>query len=103
MRHRFQRRQAKSFVERRKEEDVCDVVENPQYLDGHEAEKADVIAYAAANDGAPQIGMAGKIIPNDDQLQIGELVLLLQFSPERRKGFDDAHEILVRTDSSRIQ
>ena len=59
MRHRFQRRQAKSFVERRKEEDVCDVVENPQNLDGHEAEKADVIVDAAANDGAPQIGMPG--------------------------------------------
>jgi hypothetical protein len=47
--------------------------------------------------------MARQIVSDDNKPQVLELVLLIEFAAQCRKRFDDAHQVLVRTDTSRIQ
>src|SRR2546425_857979 len=47
--------------------------------------------------------MAGKVVSNDDQLQIAELVFFVKFGLQCRKSLNDAHQILMWTDPPRIE
>src|SRR5277367_4311175 len=47
--------------------------------------------------------MLREFVADNNQLEIGKLVLLFQFRLQRGKGLDNAHQILVRTDAARIK
>ena len=70
MHHRFQRRQPKALVQRRKDEHFRFVIENPQHFDRDESQKAHIILHAAPHHGSTQVGIAGKIVSDNDQLEI---------------------------------
>ena len=101
--HGFQRRQAKTFVERRENEDLGGIVKNPQHFDGDETEEAHIILHSAADHGAAQVGMLGKLVADDDQLQVGNFSCFLQFRFQGGKSFDDPNQVLGRTDAARIK
>src|SRR5271166_4692438 len=103
MRHGFQRRQTESFIQRRKHEDLCLVVEDAQYLDGHKAEKADIVLHSALHHRTPQVGMFGNLIPDNDQLQVLELLFFGQLSLQSSKRLDDAHNVLVWADAACVE
>src|SRR5208337_5685816 len=77
MGHGFEWRQSKSLVERWKDKNPGDIIKNAQHFDGDESEETHVVLHAAAHHGAAQAGMARKIVPDDDELQIRELLFLL--------------------------
>ena len=81
MRHRLQRRQAEAFVERRENENLGYIVENPQHVNRNKAQKAHIVLHSASDDRAAQVGMFGEFVPDDDQLQVRKFLLL---SPIRR-------------------
>src|SRR5258708_24333614 len=47
--------------------------------------------------------MLRQFVPNNDELQVVIELLLQEFCLEGRKGLDDPHNILMRTDSSGIK
>ena len=103
VRHGFERRQAETLIERGKHEDLGDVVENAQHFDGHESKKAHIVLHAAADYGAAQAGMSGKIVADNDRASDREVALFLQFGFESGEGFDGAHDIFVRPDRAGIE
>ena len=79
VRHGLQRRQPKALIQRREDKDLRLVIENPQHFDRDESQKAHIVLHSAAHHGAPQIRIAGKVVPDDDQLQVGIGLLSFQF------------------------
>ncbi len=103
MGHRLQRRQAEPFVQRRENKDLGGIVKSAQHFDGHKSQEAHIVLHAAADHRPPQVGIAGNVVSNDDELQIGICLVFFQLRLQRGEGFDHAHDILVRTDSSGIK
>src|SRR5208283_363782 len=103
MSHSFERREPEALVERREHERLCDIVKDAQHFDWNEAEKAHILLHAAAHHCAPQPRMAGKVVADDDQFEVFELLLFSQLALQRRKRLDDAHYVFVRPDRPRIQ
>src|SRR5271165_886350 len=103
MRHGFERRQSEALVERRKNKNLRQIVKDAQHFDGDESQKAHVILHAAAHHGAPQVGIAGEIVANNDELEIGKNLVAFELRFERGEGFDHADDILVRTDAASVE
>src|SRR6202795_5106611 len=103
MGHRFEWWQPKSLVKRWKHKNLGYIIKNAQYFDGHESQKTHVVLHAAAHHGASQPRMTGKIVSDNDELQIRKLLLLLKLALQRRKRFDDAHHILMWPNRARIK
>src|SRR5581483_3806120 len=59
--------------------------------------------HAAADDCASQVRMSGKIVADDDQLEVLEYSLFCQFCFQRRKALDDSHHVFVRADAARVE
>src|SRR5271157_481 len=103
VRHGLQWRQPEAFVERWEYEDLGEIVENAQYANRDEAEEANVVLHPALNHGAAQVGMLGKLIADDDELQVGVLAVLFQVALKSGEGFNDADHVLVRADASGVE
>ena len=83
MRHRLQWRQPEPFVKRGKDEYFGRVVKNPQNFNWDEAQEANIILHCALDHCAPQIGMTGEVVSDDDQLQVFRFPLFFEFSFQR--------------------
>lgn len=59
--------------------------------------------HPAAHHGSPQVRIAGQVIADDDEFEIGIRLIALQFRFQRGKRLDHAYHILVSADSPRIQ
>src|ERR1022692_4273203 len=96
MSHCFERGQSEALVERGKYKNFGDIIKNSEHFNRHKSEKAHVVLHATSHHGSSQARVTGKVVADDDELQIGELLLFLQFILQRRERLDDAHDILVR-------
>ena len=70
---------------------------------GTKPKKAHIVLHAAADHGPPQVGIAGNVVSNNDELQIREGLLFFQLRLQRGECFDHPHDVLVRADSSGIE
>src|SRR5208283_225575 len=103
MSHCLKRREPEALIQRRKHERLCDIVKNTQHLDRNEPKKAHILLHSAANYRAPQSRMAGKVVADDNQLEVLELPIFRQLALQGRKRFDNAYHVFVRPDRSRIK
>src|SRR5204862_3749280 len=97
------RRQTEALIQRWEYKNLGVVIEDAQYIDRHEPKKTNIVLHCALDHGAPQVRMLGKLVADDDQLQVGEIFALVQFRLERGEGFDNSADILVRLDISGVE
>src|SRR5438093_1465690 len=70
-RHGLERRQSETFIQRGEHESGRALVKNTQRIKRHEAKKARAVLDAAVNHGPPDGRIAGNLIADNDQAQIG--------------------------------
>ena len=71
MGHRFQRRKAEAFVQRREDEYLGRIVKHAQHFNRNKTQKAHVILHATTDHCAPQIGMLGKFVADNINFRPG--------------------------------
>src|SRR5260370_32666793 len=102
-RHGLEWRQSKTFVERWKYEGSRTLVENTQRIKWDEAQKARTVLHAAVNHGSPDGRVAGNLIADDDQPQVGIKRMAGELVAHDGEGFDQTRNIFLRANISGIE